>query len=428
MDSLNVVVDSLTFGNGSQMTIFPSDLLVNVVATNTGTIIAGGGTVGIQNIGGEIGGYFAPLPGAAMNNSSGQLIAAGGKNLRGIDVGGVDGGIIGLYNAVNNSSGSITADGGTLGYGTTNVGGLVGGEVNLSGATISNPSGVISALGGNLSIGTSGSGGQIGGEVNFSGATLNNAGGQVVAAAGTYNGTAFGGAVGGAVNFTNTTINGGSFIASGGTINFNAGSTVNGASISVSEAGAINASGATWNNVTLAVATKATVQNRGSLLVSGLTSLASGASISFPKATLTGTGTISGSISNPQGSLTPGNPFGQLDISNSYIQGPAGNLNIQIGGRPAGGNFADLLVGTTASLAGTLDVNFPTGFTPTLGDTYTILTAANLTGTFSTVNSSFPFQINYSTTGVSLTAIPEPASLALFCFSFGLLARPRRRQ
>jgi PEP-CTERM motif len=93
---------------------------------------------------------------------------------------------------------------------------------------------------------------------------------------------------------------------------------------------------------------------------------------------------------------------------------------------PAGNS--ELVVGGTASISGTLDIQpLPNGFIPTNGELFTILTSTGLTGTFSQVNGAqqgnVTFLVEYSPTGfpndVVLDAmvgsvVPEPTSLVMF--------------
>src|SRR5205807_1471327 len=90
---------------------------------------------------------------------------------------------------------------------------------------------------------------------------------------------------------------------------------------------------------------------------------------------------------------------------------------IEIGGLAAGSQFDRINVSGAASLAGTLRVSAINGFTPAVGDQFTFLTAASVSGTFTTLTlSGFPSgtQANliYGSTSVTLriSAVPGGCS------------------
>src|SRR3989304_5989884 len=61
----------------------------------------------------------------------------------------------------------------------------------------------------------------------------------------------------------------------------------------------------------------------------------------------------------------------------------AGLLEIELGGTLPGSQFDRLVVGGTASLGGTLDIDLVNGFTPSAGQSFQFLTAAGgVSGTF----------------------------------------------
>ena len=96
---------------------------------------------------------------------------------------------------------------------------------------------------------------------------------------------------------------------------------------------------------------------------------------------LIGQGSVQADINNA-GVLSPGNSAGQIDVTGSYTQTIDGTLAIEIGGLAAGTEY-DRLNTVTAELAGTLDVELFNGFTPSLSDSFEILTATTgITGTF----------------------------------------------
>jgi hypothetical protein len=136
------------------------------------------------------------------------------------------------------------------------------------------------------------------------------------------------------------------------------------------------------------------------------------------------------------------NTFGSLAITGPQgggvgFQSERGTLNIGIGGSPSSGEFGSMSVASEARDLGALTISFVNGFTPTVGDTYDFFNGGELfivggtvgpEATFSSVNSPYPVQLNYSPSGISLTILPEPSSLALLAAGMGLLARRRRPQ
>jgi len=94
-------------------------------------------------------------------------------------------------------------------------------------------------------------------------------------------------------------------------------------------------------------------------------------------------------------------------------------------------SFGQLSAGTSALLAGSLDVKLDQNYQPNLGDSFTIISAAFVSGTFESV--TFPqlpggeaMAISYAPDHVTLTVVPEPASMAL-ALTITLCAARRRR-
>jgi hypothetical protein len=99
---------------------------------------------------------------------------------------------------------------------------------------------------------------------------------------------------------------------------------------------------------------------------------------------LTGTGTITGSISN-NATIGTGASTGLLAISGDYVESPNAHLAIKLGGTLAGTNYDQLSIGGNAALAGTLGVSYWNGFTPALGSSFTVLACNARTGFFTAV-------------------------------------------
>jgi hypothetical protein len=146
---------------------------------------------------------------------------------------------------------------------------------------------------------------------------------------------------------------------------------------------------------------------------------------------LFGTGTVDGKIASG-GTVTPGDSStltGVLTDSGAYTQATGGKLDIYIGGTTVGTKY-DQLKTTTSSLNGTLNISLISGFVPTIGSTFKIVTFSSETGHFATVNglpinSSEHFTITYQGTDVLLTVAsgalnPSTSSSALALPKSGL--------
>jgi hypothetical protein len=75
-----------------------------------------------------------------------------------------------------------------------------------------------------------------------------------------------------------------------------------------------------------------------------------------------------------------------FQVFGNYTQGGTGTLDVQLGGNPASGQFGKLIVGGTATLAGTLQVDLVNGYGGNPGDAFTILTFGSRVGDFDNLN------------------------------------------
>ena len=117
-----------------------------------------------------------------------------------------------------------------------------------------------------------------------------------------------------------------------------------------------------------------TVLNGGNFAFSQVAQLLGGA--------LTGAGSITGSVSNNAAIGTGPSP-GLLAISGNYTEGPHAHLAIKLGGTTAGANYDQLSIGGSAALAGSLNISYWNGFTPTPGAVFTVLAYNSRGGVFS---------------------------------------------
>ena len=113
-------------------------------------------------------------------------------------------------------------------------------------------------------------------------------------------------------------------------------------------------------------------------------------------------------LDNAGGLVAPGLSAGTLALTGDYQQGAAGTYATEIGGAVQGSDYDLLTVSGTATIAGTLRVALLGGYRPAHNDTFTVLTAGTLTGTFDTLDLvGFPLgmtaEVDYTGTDVVLT-------------------------
>jgi len=160
-----------------------------------------------------------------------------------------------------------------------------------------------------------------------------------------------------------------------------------------------------------------TTVNRGVLQVNG--SITSNTFVN-DRGTLAGTGTVYGNIAN-NGTVSPGDAVGTLTVNGNYTQTARSSLLINIAGANAG-EFSVLDVSGIASLNGVsvlLDPVLLNGFIPRVGQSFTFLNYASLTGVFSIRHPNIPhgighWEVIYQGTAAILTVAPRHSSIARF--------------
>jgi autotransporter-associated beta strand protein len=166
--------------------------------------------------------------------------------------------------------------------------------------------------------------------------------------------------------------------------------------------------------------------NRGVLQVDG--SITSNTFVNHG-GTLAGTGTINGNVTN-NGRVGPGSAGapGMLTVVGNYTQAQYATLMIQIAGMNTG-QFSVLNVLGNANLNGFLDPVLLNGFVPTIGDSFTFLNYASLTGEFSGIrnrvfdNGMLQWSVIYEANHAILTVeqhVPDQGSTFLLV-TLGLL-------
>jgi autotransporter-associated beta strand protein len=167
--------------------------------------------------------------------------------------------------------------------------------------------------------------------------------------------------------------------------------------------------------------------NRGVLQVDG--SITSNTFVNHG-GTLAGIGTINGNVTN-NGRVSPGGALGApgvLTVVHNYTQTQYATLMIQIAGMSPD-QFSVLNVLGNANLTGFLDPVLLNGFVPTIGESFTFLDYASLTGEFSHIqnqifnNGTERWVVTYEPTDAVLTAtknVPDQGSTFLL-LTLGLL-------
>ena len=125
-------------------------------------------------------------------------------------------------------------------------------------------------------------------------------------------------------------------------------------------------------------------------------------------------------------------------INGIFNIGDAGTLSLQIAGPKSAVDYDWLLIGGTASLGGTLNLDFANEFTPTVGEQFTLMnvgipsggTIGTITGAFNALTSDTPgltYTVDYGPSHnvviATITAVPEPAALSALIAAPLLLAR-----
>ncbi len=125
--------------------------------------------------------------------------------------------------------------------------------------------------------------------------------------------------------------------------------------------------------------------------------------------TLRGHGTITGDVDNTAGgTVEPGASVGTLTIDGDYTQGSDSTLDIEVTSEAT----SHLVVSGTATLAGTLVINYEDG--TYYGDDYDLITAGSISGSFDTVSitgadDNTLYSLTEDSTTVTLSTISSEA-------------------
>ena len=352
---------SLTVQNGGLFDFKPAIALTYQAGTNGGTL-ASSGTVAIAGgavqIDGGVGGAGSSTVNPGVGGTGGLASLTGGTLTLSSTA------TLSLRGGEGGECVSATLRGGTGGAGgtfRTDVSSVV---VN-TGASISLQGGLGGANPGFGGGGHGGAGGSFNltlGSVSIDGGTLQLEGGDGRSVDNHAGGN---GGAGGTLK-----VSGGTFTLNSGTVALVGGSGGSGGSAgSTGSPGQVNIDGGT-------------LTMNGGELTTGSLSLSGGA-FNFNGGKLRAT-TVNGKLI-VGGTLAPGITTGTLTVNGGYTQGPAGTLEIELGGTSAG-QFDRLVTTASTTLGGALHVVITNGFVPQAGNSFDILDLATFTGTFATLN------------------------------------------
>jgi hypothetical protein len=164
-------------------------------------------------------------------------------------------------------------------------------------------------------------------------------------------------------------------------------------------------------------------QTGGTTVLNG--QLISPVPVQFFGGRLLGHGTVVGPLEIAGAAVEPGESIGTFSVDGDYQQQSAARLVVEISGRQTG-EYDMLAVTQSAALGGTLEarlVEGPVGaFSPSLGDTFDVLTAVGgIRGRFEQhllppLTGHLQWNVHYGADRVSLTVVPEGPAAALFLF------------
>lgn len=133
-----------------------------------------------------------------------------------------------------------------------------------------------------------------------------------------------------------------------------------------------------------------------------------------------GSGVVIGTLASVGGVIAPESANGNvatMTVTGTFVQDSGGTLEVDLGAAADAGGDADpdedavtdgwagdrLAVNGAATLAGTLRVRLVEDYLPAPGESFTVLTAANISGEFETIDSCVPVEVGYSVRSVTVT-------------------------
>ncbi|MCS6295809.1 MAG: PEP-CTERM sorting domain-containing protein [Nitrospira sp.] len=167
--------------------------------------------------------------------------------------------------------------------------------------------------------------------------------------------------------------------------------------------------------------------------------------VSLQAGALTGTGTIQGIVQNSGGLLLPGNNgLGTLTIKGQYAQGFGGTFGVILAGLNNYGLLAVQGTGAAVTLNGFLTIGLLNGFSPSLGNTFGVLTCTGCTIRGNLLGLSLPAlasgldwsvrvvdalgTLQLAVVSGPTSSAPEPGTILLVGAGFVALIEWRRRR
>ncbi len=95
-----------------------------------------------------------------------------------------------------------------------------------------------------------------------------------------------------------------------------------------------------------------------------------------------------------------------IAINGNYVQGPGGALAVGLSGTPSSGAYGRLVVSGQAAVDGRLELYRSNGYLPAVGDQYSVLSAASLSGAFASAALDWGgVKLSYEPSGVDFTVL-----------------------
>ncbi len=179
-----------------------------------------------------------------------------------------------------------------------------------------------------------------------------------------------------------------------------------------SAAGLSIAGGGFTNAGEFVIETASQVQRTGSIAQTAGRTLVRGTlnpsdSVVLSGGELTGPGLVNNSVQN-DATVAPGEPYGALSIGGIYTQGAGGRLAIDVQGEQAGITHDVLGISGSATLDGTLALDFSGLAQPAVGQRFVVLNASSISGRFASIEVSglaAPFNVDVMYEGSTIAVV-----------------------
>jgi hypothetical protein len=372
----NTFVNNGSFTQQGTGTTLFTTVASGVAFNNAGTVTVNAGTLNL-NASGTHSGTFTLTGGVTLSlNGTHTIDSTSTSAVSGIGTVAVVGGTTTITSLLSTTA-ALSLSGGTLTANAT----LTVGNLTMSNGTL-NGTGTVT----------------VSGSLTWTGGTMAGTGLTVVAATGTLG---LGGT--GTVGLNRTLETDGPTSWTGSVfVNMNSGTWNNNSAVSANSSSTLEAYGSGGINTIVNNGTF-TKQGTGTVLFTNfMTGVAfnNAGTVNVNAGTLglTSPGTNNGAITAAAGAT--------LNISGNFSQAAAGSLTVQIGGT-ASTQFGHITITGSATLAGTLNIVLVSGFVPTSGQTFQVMTWSSEAGMFSTINNPLGvmFTVTFDPHDLKLTAV-----------------------